>query len=62
MTVFKERFEKVNVNDMNKRFFVQNGKANKKVKVNVLMIGHKFGEFTQTRKSTRRNKNAKIYI
>jgi ribosomal protein S19 len=54
--VFKKRSEIINVNHISKKFLVQNGLINKKVKISVLMIGHKFGEFAQTRKSTKRDK------
>jgi ribosomal protein S19 len=56
MRVFKKRNEKINVYDVGQNFFVHFGTTNKKLKIGVIMVGHKFGEFVQTRKLTRRNK------
>ena len=53
----KDRYQKVNFEDVGKIFNVHNGKGYIRVKVQSKMINHKFGEFAKTRKTT--NKRTK---
>jgi ribosomal protein S19 len=47
----KQRYEKINVEDIGKVFNVYNGKDFTVVKIQSRMTNHRFGEFSKTRKT-----------
>jgi ribosomal protein S19 len=47
--MFKKRNEKIKLKDINQTYNVYNGKFYKKLKIKTSMVGHFFGEFSQTR-------------
>jgi ribosomal protein S19 len=50
--ILKRRSETIKMLHVNKKFFTHDGYTYKRISVSALMVGHKYGEFVRTKKTT----------